>query len=278
MLIKFGRFKFVCIFLFVVLTLNGCAVAVVGAMSGAGVYAVDEKPSNHELNIVKTPDVQVPDVQVPDVSPPKKDIEKQQNPQVGLTQIPIILPLDTPQDQPVPAQAPFKLAQVQLKEDPHTTESSKTASHDVINNTSIDNLTGHAWKVIGQKDVKAFSFKSENSVFNFSKRGVFEAFISCNALSGKMQIDNAGKFFLSNLHSSNDLCADGRDQEVGIINQLLLANKFAIYDHTLILSVSDEPVLAFNATDKKIDPAIAYDAHKLKRHQKFKTFKHTKRH
>jgi hypothetical protein len=269
MLIKFRLFKYVCIFLFVLLILNGCAVALVGAIGGAGVYAIDETPANHKLS-----NVNMPDVQAPDVYPPKKDKEKQQNPQVDLTQVPTILPLDATQDQPVPAQAASKLAQLELfKEDPHTTESSKTLTHHVINNTSIDNLTGHAWKVIGQRDVKAFSFKSENSVFNFSKRGVFEAFISCNVIYGKMQIDNAGKFFLSNLHSSNDLCSGGRDQEVGIINQLILTNKFAIYDKTMILSVDDMPVLAFNFTDQKIDSAISHEYRKVRRHQKLKTRK-----
>ena len=69
------------------------------------------------------------------------------------------------------------------------------------------------------------------------------------------------------------MCADGRDQEVGIIKQLLLANKFAIYDKTMILSVDDKPELAFNFTDKKIDSAISHEYPKARRHQKLKTRK-----
>ena len=85
--------------------------------------------------------------------------------------------------------------QAQIKENQQSTETSKTKSVDFTSITSIDNLTAHSWKINGQKDVRAFSFKLDNSVFNFTKRRVFEAFISCNVVSGKMQIDNAGKFF-----------------------------------------------------------------------------------
>ncbi len=270
MLINFERFRFNYIFLFVLLTLNGCAVAVVGALGGATVYVGDEKSSNHEVNNPKVLDPQSP--------PP--DIVKDQNPQVAQTEVSTTSSFDSTKDQVVLADPMLSKVQIhaQIKESQQSTEAAKKKSSDVTNNTSTDNLTAHSWKIIGQKDVREFSFKSDNSVFNFTKRGVFEAFISCNVVSGRMQIDNAGKFFLSNLRSSNEGCADGRDQEVGIINQLLLANKFAIYDHTLLLSVNDEPVLAFNSTDQKIDRTTAHVDRKMRVHKKLKVPKHVKPH
>ena len=266
--INFERFRFTYIFLFVLLTLNGCVVAVVGALGGATVYVGEEKSSNDEVN----------KPQVLDTQSKKPDIVKDQNPQVALTEISTTSSFDTTKDQLVLADPKLSQDQIQsqIKENQQSTETSKIKPGDVTSITSIDNLTAHSWKIIGQKHVSAFSFKSDNSVFNFTKRGVFEAFISCNVVSGKIKIDNAGKFFLSNLHSSNDLCPDGRDQEVRIVNHLLLANKFAIYNQTMILSVDDEPLLAFNYTDKIIDLAIPHNYHKRNLRQKLKTRKHIK--
>jgi len=271
MLVNFQRVRHTQIFLFVLLTLNGCAVAVVGALGGATAYVGDEKSSNHELN--------KPQVLGNQSSDP--DIVKDQISQVAQTEVSTTASsLDTTKDQLVLADPMLSKVQThaQIKESQQSIETSKTKSNDVANNTSIGNLTAHSWKIIGQKDVKEFSFKSDNSVFNFTKLGMFEAFISCNVVSGRMQIDNTGKFFLSNLHSSNEGCADGRDQEVGIINQLLLANKFAIYDHTLLLSANDEPVLAFNSTDHKIDRTTSHVDRKMRVHKKLKLPKHVNPH
>ena len=268
--INFERFRLTYIFLFILLTLNGCVVAVVGALGGSAVYVGDKKSSNEEVN----------EPQVLDTQSKNPDMVKDQNPQVALSEVSTTSSFDTTKDQLVlaaPKLSQFQI-QAQTKESQQSSETSKTKSGDVTSNTSVDNITAHFWKIIGQKDVRAFSFKSDNSVFNFTKRGVFEAFISCNVVSGRMQIDNSGKFFLSNLHSSNDVCAGGRDQEVGIINQLLLANKFAIYDHTLLLSVNDEPVLAFNSTEQKIDQATAHVGRKMRAHKKLKVPKDAKPH
>jgi hypothetical protein len=119
------------------------------------------------------------------------DIIKDRNPQLALTEISTTSSFDTTKDQLVladPKLSQFQI-QAQIKENQESSETSKTKSGDVASNTFIDNLTAHSWKIIGQKDVRAFSYKSDNSVFNFTKRGVFEAFME------KCKLITRGSFF-----------------------------------------------------------------------------------
>jgi heat shock protein HslJ len=133
-----------------------------------------------------------------------------------------------------------------------TSNTDHATAHQVINNTSLNNLSVHAWKIVGIRGAKDFHFKSDDSVFLFSKDLKFKAFLACNSIYGKYEADGAGKFLLRDLNSSNKSCNDSRDQEVLIESMLLAVDGYFIDNQTLYLGAKGKPVLAFTETSKTV--------------------------
>ena len=123
----------------------------------------------------------------------------------------------------------------------------------VINNTSLPNLTAHAWKIAGIRGVNDVHFKSEDSVIVFSKDSKFKAFLACNLINGRYEANSAGKFLLRGLISSHQPCHDSRDQEVLIESILLAVDGYFIDNQTLYLGAKGKPLLAFTETSKSIN-------------------------
>ena len=218
--------------------LTGCAVALVGAVGAAGVSSIDRGPegSHDESTIVIEPPpvnksyrvkVVDGDIASPALPIPSSEVANQ-------TLVPETLVVE----------------QIQTNKPP-----SGKLLNKVVSDTSARHLASHAWKIIGINGVKDLNFKSTDSVFIFASNSEFKAFISCNYVSGKFEADDAGRFFLGKLNSSNKICAESKDQEVLIESMLLSANEFFINDQALILSSNGKPVLAFDAAIKRLDLA-----------------------
>ena len=134
-----------------------------------------------------------------------------------------------------------------------TANSDHGATHQVVNNTSLSNLSAHAWKIVGIRGAKDFHFKSDDSVFLFAKDLKFKAFLACNSIFGKYEADGAGKFLLRDLNSSHKSCNESRDQEVLIESMLLAVDGYFIDHQTLYLGSKGKPVLAFTETNKSVN-------------------------
>ena len=119
-----------------------------------------------------------------------------------------------------------------------------------INNTSLNNLTGHAWKVVAIKDSKDFTFKSDDSVFVFSENQKMKGFFGCNTINGKFKANPDGKFVMRSLKSTNYACNDSRELESKFEALLILADQFFINDQTLYLGFKGRSILAFVKTSK----------------------------
>ena len=134
-----------------------------------------------------------------------------------------------------------------------TSNNDHQTSHQMINNTSLNNLSAYAWKIVGIRGAKDFHFKSDNSVFVFAKDLKFKAFLACNSIHGRYEADGTGKFLLRDLTSSNKACNDSRDQEVLIESMLLAVDGYFIDNQTLYLGSKGKLVLAFAETSKSIN-------------------------
>ena len=119
-----------------------------------------------------------------------------------------------------------------------------------INNTSLNNLTGHAWKVVAIKDSKDFTFESDDSVFVFSENQKMKGFFGCNTINGKFKANPDGKFVMRSLKSTNYACNDSRELESKFEALLILADQFFINDQTLYLGFKGRSILAFVKTSK----------------------------
>ena len=119
-----------------------------------------------------------------------------------------------------------------------------------INNTSLNNLTGHAWKVVAIKDSKDFTFKSDDSVIVFSENQKMKGFFGCNTINGKFKANPDGKFVMRSLKSTNYACNDSRELESKFEALLILADQFFINDQTLYLGFKGRSILAFVKTSK----------------------------
>ena len=119
-----------------------------------------------------------------------------------------------------------------------------------INNTSLSNLTGHAWKVVAIKDSKDFTFKSDDSVIVFSENQKMKGFFGCNTINGKFKANPDGKFVMRSLKSTNYACNDSRELESKFEALLILADQFFINDQTLYLGFKGRSILAFVKTSK----------------------------
>jgi len=165
----------------------------------------------------------------------------------------------------------MQMPEVQDEVDQNQTISNDHASsHQVINNTSLNNLSAHAWKIVGIRGAKEFHFKSDDSVFLFAGNRKFKAFLSCNSIYGKYEADSMGKFLLRDLNSSNKSCNDSRDQEVLIESMLLAVDGYFIDNQILYLGTKGKSVLAFTETSKTVKAAESQRASKGKSESKSK--------
>lgn len=165
-------------------------------------------------------------------------------------------------DSTLSQEQPEELLDIQMPAMQDETDQNDTTSnadhanaHQVINNTSLNNLSAHAWKIVGIRGAKDFHFKPDDSVFLFAKDLKFKAFIACNSIYGRYEADGAGKFVLRDLNSSNKSCNDSRDQEVLIESMMLAVDGYFIDNQTLYLGSKGKPVLAFTETSKTVKAA-----------------------
>ena len=240
-MLYFKNFFFLSLLLSI-MSLNACAIAVVGAMGAAGVSASDDhvKPSasNAKLPVTAPSAVKLdpPLVKTELPNAPVDEIIGRAVTQPPMLNAPVIEPqIEHPG---IENSAPFKSAEVILL--PPATQS--------INRTSVNQLTMHPWKVIGIRRAPHLNFNVDNTVFIFSKNNDFKAFVSCHTFAGKFEADADGKFFLTKLTSSNEHCEEPREQEVLIESLLLSANFFVINDETLMLGSQGVAELAFAPT------------------------------
>ena len=220
--------------------LTGCAVAIVGAIGAAGISNIDKKDvdlsaAKHNLPIKNKADELVltnePKPLVAKVLSEKKDEPILSNHQKSSADIVMV-------NKNVPVMIEHFTAEI---------PKSEVTPNKIINNTSLVNLSSHAWKLIAVRGIEDFNIKPSESIFVFSREFQLRAFITCNDLVGKYEANDAGRFLLSKLKSTNKTCSISREQEVLIESMLLSANEFFINDQILTLGFQGKANLAFEA-------------------------------
>ena len=247
--------------------LTGCAVAVVGAIGAAGVSTVEKDAAHekapvhektlvvevHPLEITVQPEGVAPEMVAQSKTTQAINLEPLDAPKSVVEAAPVVEPVPVVDLESVDVEA-LKAKPVEAA--PSDAPASKLSSN-LINNTSFEHLVEHAWKIVGMRGVNEFAFDIDKSVFEFSKHGELKAFLSCNYISGKFAADDAGKFFLTKLNSSNNACTSSREQEVGIVSMMLSADEFFINDRTLMLVSQGKSILAFIPTEISLNLAEA---------------------
>ncbi len=255
----------------ILLNLSGCLVVAAGAIGAAGKAVNDmkdpspsTKPTTKEAQpeLVKSEEVKSVEIKPEEVKIEQSAVQHADVPaEVVVAQLSNI---DTPSTQPLEVEVqpevsmeiampgPESLAASNEEVSPSTVDPQRL-DNKVINNTSLPNLTAHAWKIAGIRGVNDVHFKSEDSVIVFSKDSKFKAFIACNSIYGKYEANSAGKFLLLGLISSHQPCHESRDQEVLIESMLLAVDGYFIDNQTLYLGTKGKPVLAFTETSKSIN-------------------------
>ncbi len=255
----------------ILLNLSGCLVVAAGAIGAAGKAVNDmkdpspsTKPTTKEAQpeLVKSEEVKSVEIKPEEVKIEQSAVQHADVPaEVVVAQLSNI---DTPSTQPLEVEVqpevsmeiampgPESLAASNEEVSPSTVDPQRL-DNKVINNTSLPNLTAHAWKIAGIRGVNDVHFKSEDSVIVFSKDSKFKAFLACNSIYGKYEANSAGKFLLRGLISSHQPCHESRDQEVLIESMLLAVDGYFIDNQTLYLGTKGKPVLAFTETSMSIN-------------------------
>ena len=221
-------------------SLSGCAVAIVGAIGAAGISNIDKKDveptvANNSLSIKNQEDESA----LPNAAKqPVAEVFTEHKADLVLSK-----PKESSEDIVlVDKNTPF------ITEEQSAQHSNvELKSHKIINNTSLVKLSSHAWKLIAVRGIKDFNTKRSESIFMFSRDFQLRAFVTCNNLVGKYEANDAGRFLLSKLKSTNKTCSASREQEVLIESMLLSANEFFIDDQTLTLGFQGKANLAFEA-------------------------------
>ena len=225
------------------LNLSGCVVVAVGALSAAGASGMKKEESNSLPVEVKLN--QKDEKLAADSS---KEV-------VSLENLAQSFPMNTSEVEAHPE----NLIDIPMPIKEETQVSGEQVSGDAeplklgvlnINNTSLSNLTGHAWKVVAIKDSKDFTFKSDDSVIVFSENQKMKGFFGCNTINGKFKANPDGKFVMRTLESTNYACNDSRELESKFEALLILADQFFINDQTLYLGFKGRSILAFVKTSK----------------------------
>ncbi len=219
--------------------LTGCAVAIVGAIGAASISNIDKKDVEPALANNSPPIESKEDVPVftNEPKPPIAKVLSEKKDEIALSEhqessLAIVINKNPPE---------------MLEQQSAQNANPEVATQKIVNNTSLDNLSSHAWKLIAVRGVKDFSIKHSESIFVFSRDFQFRAFVTCNDLVGKYEANDAGRFLLSKLKSTNKTCSISREQEVLIESMLLSANEFFINDQILTLGFQGKANLAFEA-------------------------------
>ena len=221
-------------------SLSGCAVAIVGAIGAAGISNIDKKDvepaaANNRLLIKNQEDEAVLSKAV---KQPVAEVFTEHKAELALRK-----PQDSSEDIVIADKSTPVVTEQQSAQHPNT----ELTPHIIINNTSLDKLSSHAWKLIAVRGIKDFNIKRSESIFMFSRDFQLRAFVTCNNLVGKYEANDAGRFLLSKLKSTNKTCSASREQEVLIESMLLSANEFFIDDQILTLGFQGKANLAFEA-------------------------------
>lgn len=123
----------------------------------------------------------------------------------------------------------------------------------VINNTSLKQLTTHRWKLMAVRGIDEPTLRGDETVFEFSEDFKFNVMLPCSYIQGKYQAEDSGHFVLRQLNFSNRDCDSDKQQEVLLKTMLLSADEFFINDQNLILGGQGKSMLAFVTTNKTID-------------------------
>jgi len=244
---------FVGIFLLsAMLMLTSCAVVIVGAIGAAGISSIDKKdakspdadnnnPSNKTKNKTKNKALELvpPNEAKPQVLGTTTDKKDESA-------------LSQPQDAPAEVAMTDKSSSAVIDQPSAQNPITEGQPRQAMNNTSLENLTAHPWKLIAVRGLKDFNLKATESIFVFTKEFKLHAFVTCNDLAGRYKSNDTGKFLLSRLKSTNKSCSASRQPEVLIGSMLLSADEFVINDQVLTLGYQGKANLAFEPSVGKI--------------------------
>ena len=108
------------------------------------------------------------------------------------------------------------------------------------------------WQIREASGRENFSFNPDHWIFKFEENGNYKAFGNCNHVYGKFAADAAQTFRLRKLATTNNNCPAGRDEEVMIFNDLILANQYLIQDGQLLLKQDEKTLIVFEATNADV--------------------------
>lgn len=108
------------------------------------------------------------------------------------------------------------------------------------------------WQIREASGRENFSFNPDHWIFKFEENGNYKAFGNCNHVYGKFAADAAQTFRLRKLATTNNNCPTGRDEEVMIFNDLILANQYLIQDGLLLLKQNEKTLIVFEATNADV--------------------------
>jgi heat shock protein HslJ len=108
------------------------------------------------------------------------------------------------------------------------------------------------WQIRQASGKENFNFNPDHWIFKFEENGNYKAFGNCNHVYGKFAADAAQTFRLRKLATTNNNCPQGRDEEVMIFNDLILANQYLIQDGQLLLKQDEKTLIVFEATNADV--------------------------